>query len=37
MIYGIAENSRPTGKGVKYAPAAWRLSNLKQKIMQNYS
>ena len=23
MIYGIAENPRPTGKCVKYIPAAW--------------
>ena len=26
MIYGITENPRPTGKGVKYTPAAWGLS-----------
>ena len=25
MIYGIAENLRPLGKCVKYAPAAWGL------------
>ena len=25
MIYGIAENTRPTGKCVKYTPAASRL------------
>ena len=25
MIYSIAENSRPTGKTVKYTPAAWGL------------
>ena len=23
MIYGIAENPRPTGKCVEYTPAAW--------------
>ena len=26
MIYGIAENPRPTGKCVKYTLAAWELS-----------
>ena len=25
MIYGIAENPRPTGKCVKYTPVAWGL------------
>ena len=25
MIYGIAENPRPTGKCVKYAAASWGL------------
>ena len=25
MIYGIAENPRPTGKCVKYTPTAWGL------------